>query len=453
MLSAHRRLWLASSLTAAVTLVAALTLSHWLAVLVALAAAFLVAWRLSVPFSRRLSAVVTLATHYAVADLPRWPGDYGDDEVGQLVRAMDEAVQEHKRRLSEFAGHRARMEAIVAEMTEGVLVVDRQGRVQLINEAAARLLPGRVAVGDRYIETVRHPAIVVELTAALRGERPDPLEVALESDRRSLLAHATPASEAAGGGAVLILHDITALRTADRVRRDFVANVSHELRTPLTAVRGYLEALDDDALTLQERREFLDVIMRHAARMERLVRDLLRLARIEAGQDALDLGTSQTEAMFRSVTTELAGPILARTLAIETRVAPEAATLVVDAAKLHDVLRNVVENAINFSPEGGRIELQARLEGEHVALSIGDDGPGIPDSDLVRVFERFYRVDKSRTRDVPGAYSATAAEAPGGTGLGLSIVKHLVEAHGGRVTVENRQPTGAIFTIHLPLRR
>jgi len=450
--SALRRLWLASGVTAAVTLVAALTLSHWLAALVAFAAAFLVAWRISVPLSQRLNAVIRVATHYASADLPRWPGDYGDDDVGHLIRAMDEAVQEHKRRLSEFARHRARMEALLAGMAEGVLVVDRQGRVQLINDAAQRLLPGRVAVGDRYIETVRHPSVVAELTAALRGERPDPLEVALESDRRSLLAHATPASESAGGGAVLVLHDITALRTADRIRRDFVANVSHELRTPLTAVRGYLEALDDEALTVQERREFLDVIRRHTVRMERLVRDLLRLARIEAGQEALDLGTYQTEAMFRSVTAELAGPIQSRKLVIETQVAPEAATIAADAAKLHDVLRNVIENAINHSPEGGRIELQAQLEGEHVALAIGDEGPGIPDSDLARVFERFYRVDKSRTRDVAGAHSATVADAPGGTGLGLSIAKHLVEAHGGRITVDNRQPHGALFTIYLPLR-
>jgi two-component system phosphate regulon sensor histidine kinase PhoR len=323
-------------------------------------------------------------------------------------------------------------------MAEGVLVVDRHGRVQLINEAAQRLLPGRVAVGDHYTETVRQPGVVAAVTGALRGERPDPLEVSLEQDRPSLVAHATPSSEAAGGGAILVLHDITALRTADRIRRDFVANVSHELRTPLTAVRGYIEALEDDALTPNERRDFLGIVRRHTERMERLVRDLLRLARIEAGQETLDIGSWPTEAMFRSVTTELATPIQGRKLAVETRVAPEAALIAGDAAKLHDSLRNLIENAVNYSPEGGRIELQARIEDEEVALSIGDEGPGIPDSDLARIFERFYRVERSRARD------------PGGTGLGLSIVKHLVELHGGRVTVENRQPHGALFTIHLP---
>jgi two-component system phosphate regulon sensor histidine kinase PhoR len=438
--NAFRRLLLASLVTAAFTIVAALTLAPWLAIVMALAAAFFIAWRIAGPFSRRLQTVIKMARHYASADLPRWPADYGDDDIGQIIRAMDEAVQDHKRRLSEFGRQRARMEAILAEMAEGVLVVDRQGRVQLINEAAQRLLAGRVAVGDHYIETLRHPSVVAELTGALRGERPDPLEVPLESDRRSLLAHATPASESAGGGAVLVLHDITALRTADRIRRDFVANVSHELRTPLTAVRGYVEALGDDGLSREERHEFLDIVTRHTYRMERLVRDLLRLARIEAGQERLDIGECRADLMFRTVASELAAPIQARALRVETHITQDAQVVIGDAAKLQDALRNLIENATTYSPQGGRIELHATLEGQWVALSVGDEGPGIPDRDLARVFERFYRVDKSRSRD----------SGDSGTGLGLSIAKHLVELHGGRVRVENRQPHGALFTIYLP---
>lgn len=460
MLNAFRRLLLASLVTAAVTSVAVLTLSSPLAVVVAFVAALFVAWRVSVSCSRRLQTVVKLARHYASADLPRWPGDYGDDDIGQIIRAMDEAVQAHRRRLSELGRHRVRMEAILAEMAEGVLVVDRQGRVQLINEAAERLLPGhgvssaaaapggqgRVTVGDHYIEIVRHPSVVAELMGALRGERPDPVELAVESDRRSLLAHATPASDAAGGGAVLVLHDTTALRSADRIRRDFVANVSHELRTPLTAVRGYIEALGDDGLSRDERHEFLGIVARHTERMERLVRDLLRLARIEAGQDTLDISDCRPDVMFHTVTTELAGPIQARRLTVETRVSPDAAVVAADAAKLQDALRNLIENAVNYSPEGGRIELHATLKGQGVVFLVGDQGPGLSETDLARVFERFYRVDKSRSRD-----SARLASAPtGGTGLGLSIVKHLVELHGGHVTAENRQPHGALFTIYLP---
>jgi signal transduction histidine kinase len=434
------RLFIATLATALLTLLGAFTLNGGMAIFAALTAAVLIAWRVWEPMGRRLSTVIRIARHYASADLPRWPDDYGDDDVGQIIRAMDHAVQEQRRRLSDLGRHRARMEAILAEMAEGVLIVDRQGRVQLINEVARRLLPGRVTAGDHYIETVRHPGIVEELTGALRGERPDPLEVTLADGRRSLAAHATPASEAAGGGAVLVLHDITALRTADRIRRDFVANVSHELRTPLTAVRGYIEALEDDTLGNEERREFLGIVTRHTDRMERLVRDLLRLARIEAGQEVLDIGRCDVEAMFRSLEAELDTQIRARQLVVDMRVVPEASVVMCDASQLHDALRNLFENAINYSPEKGEIELGARVERDQIVLSVADQGPGIPESDLERIFERFYRVDKSRTRD------------PGGTGLGLSIVKHLVELHGGRVAVGNRQPQGAVFTILLPRR-
>jgi signal transduction histidine kinase len=267
---------------------------------------------------------------------------------------------------------------------------------------------------------VRHPGIVAELAGALEGERPDPLVVTLDDGRRSLAVHATPASEASGGGAVLVLQDITGLRTADRIRRDFVANVSHELRTPLTAVRGYIEALEDETLDADERQRFLGIVARHTGRMERLVGDLLRLARIEAGYELLAVGAADVAAIFQGVTAELAAALEARRLTVDVRVDSRAAQLACDPAKLHDALRNVLENAVRYSPEGGRITLEAWSEGELIALSVADEGPGIPEEARARIFERFYRVDKSRARS-------------GRTGLGLSIVKHLVELHGGHV--------------------
>jgi two-component system phosphate regulon sensor histidine kinase PhoR len=244
--------------------------------------------------------------------------------------------------------------------------------------------------------------------------------------------------EAGGGGAVLVLHDITELRRADRVRRDFVANVSHELRTPLTAVRGYVEALMDDPATPEQRKKFLDVIDRHTGRMERLVRDLLRLARLDAQQEAAERHPCDVESQFKAVASDLATLIEQKKVHVDIAVNPDACVAQFDPTKLHDALRNLVENAVNYSPEGGRVTLAARTEGESVALTVSDEGPGLPDSDLERVFERFYRVDKSRTTD------------PGGTGLGLSIVRHLVELHGGRVSARNNPTGGATFTILLP---
>jgi signal transduction histidine kinase len=226
----------------------------------------------------------------------------------------------------------------------------------------------------------------------------------------------------------------------DRVRRDFVANVSHELRTPLTAVRGYVEALMEEPTSPQQRRKFLEVIDRHTGRMERLVRDLLRLARLDAQQETAELHPVDVASLFRSVSSDLSDRIEQQKIHIEVQVGPGAAVIEADPTKMHDALRNLIENAVNYSAEGGRVALEARVEDGRVLLTVGDDGPGVPEADLGRVFERFYRVDKSRTRD------------PGGTGLGLSIVRHLVELHGGRVYAENRREGGALFTIALPHR-
>ncbi len=240
------------------------------------------------------------------------------------------------------------------------------------------------------------------------------------------------------------MHDITDLRRADRIRRDFVANVSHELRTPLTAVRGYVEALldqgEEGAEPAQVRR-FLEIIGRHTLRMERLVRDLLRLARLDAGQEPIEHVPCLVASLFDGVETELASALEARQQVVEQRIARDAATVSGDPAKLHDALRNLLENATNYAPESSRIVMGAERIGERIRLSVADEGPGIPEGDLPRVFERFYRVDKSRTR---------GTRDPGGTGLGLAIVKHLIELHGGKATAANRPEGGAVFTIELP---
>jgi two-component system phosphate regulon sensor histidine kinase PhoR len=239
-----------------------------------------------------------------------------------------------------------------------------------------------------------------------------------------------------GGGAVLVLHDVTETRRADQVRRDFVANVSHELRTPLTAIRGYVEALSDTSLP-DDGRKFLEIIGRHSLRMERLVLDLLRLARLDAGQETLEQADCTITGLIGAVEHDMEPTLTARRQRLQIDVAADAATVRGDPAKLHDVLRNLVENAINYSPEGGTIEIAARRAGTDVVLTVADRGPGIPAGDLPRIFERFYRVDRSRTRD------------PGGTGLGLSIVRHILELHGGRVQAANRPDGGAIFTVTL----
>jgi two-component system phosphate regulon sensor histidine kinase PhoR len=400
--------------------------------------ALLVSWLASASLARRVSAIARVAERYSAGDLTRPVYDHGSDELGTVARALDDSVQQLGGRIEELSRDRARMEAILGGMVEGVLVVDRQGRLQLVNRAAQQML--RVepsAAGRLYQEVIRHPDITEQLTAALHGDESGGHELTLARDPgRTLLTRAAPVT-GPSGGAVLVLHDITDLRRADQIRRDFVANVSHELRTPLTAIRGYVEALLDGPADAESTRKFLEIIARHSTRMERLVKDLLRLARLDARQELLETARCDMKQIFSAVTADLAPSIEAKRQHIALDVPPDARQVDGDPAKLHDIVRNLVENAVNYSPEDTEVRLGAAQDNGTYMITVADSGPGIPAEDLTRVFERFYRVDKSRSR-------------PGGTGLGLAIVKHLVELHGGEAVAANRPEGGAVFTVRLP---
>ncbi len=408
-----------------------------------LIAALLLAWGASALLSRRVRAIAAVAERYAAGDLSHPARDYGNDEIGTVARVLDDSVREIGNRAMRLDADRARMEAILGGMIEGVLVVNDHGRLQLVNAAARRMLKlQEPPEGRHYLEIVRHPDIASQIGAALQGTVGDGLELTLPREADTIfIARSAPVTHADTRGAVLVLHDITDLRRADQIRRDFVANVSHELRTPLTAVRGYVEALLDGGLDAAEARRFLETIARHTFRMERLVRDLLRLARLDAGQENLERVPCAVESLFTGVVTELSGIIEGRGQHVTIEIAPDAGTVEGDPAKLHDALRNLLENATNYAPEGGQIVMGAARVDGRIRLTVADGGPGIPETDLPRVFERFYRVDKARSR---------STRDPGGTGLGLAIVKHLIGLHGGTVTAANRREGGAIFTIELP---
>jgi len=390
--------------------------------------------------AQRVDAILAVARRYALGDLSRPAPDYGDDALGSVARGMDQAAQDLGRRVESLTRDRARMEAILSSMIEGVLVVDDQGRLQLVNDAARRILKlEKEAINHSYVEAIRHPGIVEHLGRALADGKASAHELSVTRDTtRTLVAQVAPVM-AAGRGAVLVMHDITELRKADLIRRDFVANVSHELRTPLTAIKGYAEALLDDPDDRDAHERFLEIIHRQAERMERLVKDLLRLARLEAGQEVVEVAPCDIPALVGGIVSDFAAAASAKQLTVAVAVAPDAERLNTDAAKLHDIVRNLVENAVNYTPAGGAINVTARATDGRFQLSVADTGHGIAPDDIGRVFERFYRVDKSRAR-------------PGGTGLGLSIVKHLVQVLGGEVGVENQTAGGASFTVTLPIR-
>ncbi len=409
---------------------------------VALLGGAAIAWIFSARIGKRVRLIAGIADQYRRGDLTPPRLGFGDDELGTVARALDDSVQEVGRRLGEQARDRARMEAILVGMVEGVIVVDPQARLQLVNDAARQMLKldeGHGGIGRPYIETIRLPAIAELVAGVMVGRTPDALQFSPPRDpSRTIMATAAPAAGAVAHGVILVLHDITELRRVDQIRRDFVANVSHELRTPLTAIRGYVEALTEDDISEDDRRKFLAIIARHTQRMERLVKDLLRLARLDAGQETLDVIDCDAHNLVETVVADLLPSAVERRQRIEVTIAPGAEIVRADPAKLHDALRNLVANAITYAPEQSTICIRAERANGRMMVTVADDGPGIPDEDLSRVFERFYRVDKSRARD------------PGGTGLGLAIVKHLIELHGGTVRAENGPDRGARFTITLP---
>lgn len=392
---------------------------------------------------QRVRAIAWIAERYRQGDLTPPRLDYGDDELGMVARALDDSVHELGNRIQDLERDRGRMAAILAGMIEGVIVVDQAGRLQLVNLAAQDMLKmPETPIGRHYVESIGQPAIADLVTAALFGTTAESREFSSPRDAsRTVIARAAPVAAGSAHGVVLVLHDVTELKRVDKVRRDFVANVSHELRTPLTAIRGYVEALSEGDTTADENQRFLDIIARHAKRMERLVQDLLRLARLEAGQEILELTSCDLKALIQSVAADVDPAFESKDQQFTLSVAADASRVSADPVKLHDVMRNLLANASAYSPEGSTINVVTRRAADRVAIDVIDQGPGIPEADRTRVFERFYRVDKSRARD------------PGGTGLGLSIVKHLTELHGGRVSVTNRPEGGACFTVELKAGR
>jgi len=407
----------------------------------ALITAYVAASALAARYRARAQAIVDVGRRYALGDLSRPGPDYGDDDLGTAARALDLAVHEQERRITSLARDRARMQAILGSMVEGVLVVDDGGRLQLVNEAARRMLRIESDAVDRpYVEALRHPGVVEHVGRLLAGGTPHAFEFSTTRDAsRELVARLAPVA-GTGRGVVVVLHDVTDLKRADQIRRDFVANVSHELRTPLTAIRGYAEALVDDSEDPEARRRFLEIIQRHATRMERLVKDLLRLAMLDAGKEMLETAPADIGALIGGIVEDMAPAAAAKGLEVTTSAGRDTRGVPVDAAKVHDMIRNLVENAINYTQDGGHVAVTAALDDGALVVTVSDNGPGIPPEDLARVFERFYRVDKSRGR-------------PGGTGLGLAIVKHLADLHGGSVRVRNGERGGAIFDVRLPLTR
>jgi two-component system phosphate regulon sensor histidine kinase PhoR len=368
----------------------------------------------------------------------------GDDELGALARSLRRTAPRIRALVENLKVEGARREAILASMVEGVLAVDKDLRVTFCNDSFAQTVGARVPVisGTRLPELVRDPGLLEIMTKVLAtGERVERRLTLAAAAGHSFDVLAGPlAGPSTKPGALAILHDVTQLERLERVRKDFVANVSHELRTPLAAIHGYAETLLAGALEDQEnKRKFVEVIMAQASRLTNIASDLLTLSELERSRTAPPQQVSVRAALESALRTVEANAVARRVQLIRGTV--DDVKVMTHELRLEQVFVNLLDNAVKFNRPRGEVRVEVQSSGKSACITIADTGIGIPSEELPRIFERFYRVDKARSREM------------GGTGLGLSIVKHAVEQMGGTVTVDSRLGAGTKFAVTIPAIR
>jgi two-component system phosphate regulon sensor histidine kinase PhoR len=410
--------------------------------LVAALAALFVAYFFSRSFTRRIGRLRAFAEGLVKANFSETILPDADDELGVLTRSLTSTASQLRGLVERLSLESARREAILTSMVEGVLAVDKDLRITFYNASFARALGVRAEVPGRapLVEVVRDPFLREILSRVVaEGETLKQRLQLPAAEGRAFEVQAAPLPVAGGRGAIAILHDITDLERLERVRKDFVANVSHELRTPLTAIRGYTETLLEGALEDQENnRKFLEVIKTHAIRLNSIASDLLALSELESGKASGEPARVSVRAAVEAALRTVEAEARSRRVKLVRGRLDDVAVLG-ERVQLEQALVNLLDNAVKFNRPEGEVRVEvARTNDDQVSVTIADNGIGIPSADLPRLFERFYRVDKARSREV------------GGTGLGLSIVKHIVERMHGRVTVESQLGKGSVFTILLP---
>ena len=367
-----------------------------------------------------------------------------NDELGRLGKDLNRMAQAIGEKVDQLSKNLAETEALLSGMEEGVLILELNGRIKKINQAMGAILPQTYPsdVGKHYLEVFRDPELnelIQETLAAKQGQRRTLSPLSQPGRSFHLQSSLIQDTKSGVGGVIVVFHDVTELKRLERIRQDFVANVSHELRTPLTAIKGYVEALCDDGLQDPVQAEqFLRVIQRHTDRMDKIVSDLLLLSAMESPDRVLKRESLLLPEVIHTALDSLRPMAEGKRQKIHVQAEQSLPSIQADGQKIHQVLINLLHNAISYTPEGGAITVEAKPVPEGVEIAVADNGIGIPPEDLSRIFERFYRVDKGRSREM------------GGTGLGLSIVKHVVERMGGTVSVDSRLGKGSTFVIVLP---
>jgi len=407
------------------------------ALLVGLLMSLLGTYWLTTPVRRITGAAQAMAAGRLDARAPA----RGEDEIAKLGEALNRLASELASTIHDLRADRDLLASMLEGMGEGVLVVDADRRIVLANRALRQLaLLGAEARGRSILETIRNASLQEAIERAAASDEPVVRELELAGVLpRRLLVRVSRLGGEPDAGCIAVFHDVTELRRLETMRTDFVANVSHELRTPVTAIGTAVETLLDGALAnAADAREFAEMIDRNAKRLRQLVDDLLDLSKMESKGFRANLVAAEIAPVIEHAALLLREPARKRQVSIKLRQSDEAMTARIDRRVLEQVVLNLLDNAVKYAGAGAHVEVRTRPTGSHIEIAVSDDGPGIPRAHLGRIFERFYRVDAGRSRDV------------GGTGLGLSIVKHLVELMHGTIDVESEIGKGAAFTVRLP---
>jgi two-component system phosphate regulon sensor histidine kinase PhoR len=385
--------------------------------------------------ARRLRRIVQFADKIAGGELTARIAEDSGDEIGQVAAALDKTARHVENNFAALRTSQRQLETLLNSMEDAVIAVGPDDRVQWANQSMDSLVPQRTRLNAPIVETVRDPDFLRAVRGASLARRVFTARATSIVPARTFDVTAAPMP---GGGAVAVLRDLTETERVEKTRRDFIANVSHELRTPLTSIQGYAETLLDSAPENNHSREFLEIIRKNANRMSRLTEDLLTLARVESGEQRFDIQPVAAAEILQEAVQNFRE--LARAHGIDLQVEDSAPDLVsADREAIHQVFSNLIDNALKYAASGGRLVLGARRAERGVEFYVRDFGPGIPFEHLPRLFERFYRVDKARSRE------------SGGTGLGLAIAKHIVLAHEGTIRAESELNHGSMFLFTLPL--
>src|ERR1035441_2217328 len=401
----------------------------------ALVFAVMVAAAASQYVGRRLQRIVDFAERVAGGDLTARIASSSTDEIGQMALALDKTTRRVEESYARVQTSQRELETLLNSMQDAVVAVDVDGRVQWANRSMDRLLLRALRLNAPLIDSVRDPDFLAAIQDAARYQVVRSVRANTIAPGRTFDVTAAPMP---GGGAVAVLRDLTETERMEKSRRDFFANVSHELRTPLTSIQGYTETLLDSPIADNHVREFLEIIRKNAARMSRLTEDLLTLARVESGEQRFDIARVSAEELLQDALESFVE--VARSYGVELVIENSAPGANVNANReaIHQIFSNLIENALKYAASGKKVILGARAVEGSVEFYVRDFGSGISSEHLPRLFERFYRVDKARSRE------------SGGTGLGLAIAKHIVLAHEGTIRAESELNHGSTFLFTLP---